>query len=88
MNPVLLLLGGAAVLMLGSGKKKRAAAGESPEALLKRLADRTGNTDMDPANRPMDVIITDVQMANGIEPVDGKWNPQTEAAIRQFLAEN
>ncbi len=91
MNPVLLLIGGAVVLMLGSGKKKRAAAangGESPKALLRQLAMQTGNADMDPANRPMDVIITEIQMTSGIEPADGKWNPQTEAAIRQFLSEN
>ena len=90
MNPALLLIGGAAVLMLGSGKKRRAVAngGGSPRSLLKQLAAQTGNSEMDPDIRDMETILIEIQMTTGIEPADGKWSPQTEAAIRQFLAEN
>ena len=87
--PLLLVAGGAALLM---GKKKRrasASSGEgSPRSLLKELATRTGNADVDPDNLPMDAIITEIQLTFGIEPADGKWSPEVESAVRQFLAEN
>ena len=83
MNAIpILLLGGAALMMAGGGKKKR-----SHDGWMRALASRTGNPELDPANRDRELIIIELQETLDIEPADGQWSPQLEQAVREMYRE-
>jgi hypothetical protein len=56
-------------------------------ALLQQLAQHVGNPELDPANRPMDEILLEIQSTlMGLESASGQWTPETEQAINEMLA--
>lgn len=78
------LAGGAIAVMALGGKRKKK---RTPEEWMAALAKKTGNSDLDPSQRDPEKIITELQISLGIEPVNGRWSPQLEQAVREMYRE-
>jgi hypothetical protein len=55
--------------------------------LLRALAAKVGNPALSPDNQPVEDILLEIQVTYDLT-ADGKWNAETEAKIRELLAES